>query len=119
VAGHPQLESQSVRPSEKERSPQIEEEEIQEEETVRARFRKLENEPTQEEIDEHNIDHANFRSWCPHCVKGKSTSFPHLREKEIKEKQVPKVSIDYAYMNDDKKQERGRRHRDANYNYER
>ena len=35
------------------------------EETIRATIRNLEKEPTQEDIDEHNIDHANYRSWCP------------------------------------------------------
>ena len=52
-----------------------------EEETIKANFRKLEEQPTQEEIDDHNIDHANFRSWCPHCVKGGSKSFPHRKNK--------------------------------------
>lgn len=25
--------------------------------------------PTQKEVDEHEIDHVPYRSWCPHCVK--------------------------------------------------
>ena len=29
--------------------------------------------PTQEEIDEHMIDHLPFRSWCEECVKGRGT----------------------------------------------
>ena len=28
--------------------------------------------PTQQERDEHELLHMPFRSWCPHCVAGKS-----------------------------------------------
>ena len=72
-------------------------------ETVRAKFRSISKEPTQDEINEHNIDHAQFRSWCPHCVKGKAIAFPHLRTR-IKQHDVPIISIDYAFMNDDGEQ---------------
>ena len=27
--------------------------------------------PTQAEVDEHMLTHVPFRSWCPHCVKGR------------------------------------------------
>ena len=30
------------------------------------------SQPTQQEVEEHNKTHLNFRNWCPHCVKGKS-----------------------------------------------
>ena len=65
------------------------------------KFRKLADEPTQEEIDEHNLNHANFREWCPHCIKGKAKSFPH-RKSISKAVDIPIISIDYAFMNDDK-----------------
>ena len=32
--------------------------------------------PTQSEIDEHNVDHLPYRSWCECCVKGKATGEP-------------------------------------------
>ena len=28
--------------------------------------------PTQEEIDEHNLSHINFRPWCEACVKARA-----------------------------------------------
>ena len=28
--------------------------------------------PTEREIEEHRIDHMPYRSWCPHCVKGRA-----------------------------------------------
>ena len=44
------------------------------EEAVRARARKTEAVPSQKEVEEHNLDHGVFRSWCPHCVKGRAES---------------------------------------------
>ena len=34
------------------------------EEAVRARARKTEPVPSQREVEEHNLDHGVFRSWC-------------------------------------------------------
>ena len=28
--------------------------------------------PTQAEIDEHNLTHMPYRSWCIHCVRGRA-----------------------------------------------
>ena len=42
--------------------PDSENDENESEETVATQFRGLEKEPTKEEIEEHNIDHSNFRS---------------------------------------------------------
>ena len=44
------------------------------EEAVRARARKTGAVPSEKEVEEHNLDHAAFRSWCPHCVKGGAES---------------------------------------------
>ena len=35
------------------------------EEAVRARARKTEMIPSQKELEERNLDHGVFRSWCP------------------------------------------------------
>ena len=67
------------------------------EEAQRAKFRSVESVPLQIEVDEHNIDHAVFRSWCPHCVKGKASSYGHPRNENDKG-DIPKVCIDYMYM---------------------
>ena len=71
------------------------------EEAIRSKFRRIDKEPTREEIDEHNLDHSRFRIWCPHCVKGRAKAYPHLPSKH-KDRDVPVISIDYAFMNDDK-----------------
>ena len=28
--------------------------------------------PSQEEVNAHNVSHLPYRSWCPHCVRGKA-----------------------------------------------
>ena len=52
-------------------------EEAEVEEAEAPKGRSAEVQPSKEEIEEHFIDHAVFRAWCPHCVKGKAVSFPH------------------------------------------
>ncbi len=42
------------------------------EEGVGARARNAEAIPSKKELEEHNLDHAVFRSRCPHCVKGRA-----------------------------------------------
>ena len=69
------------------------------EEGVKVKYRRTDEEPTAREVEEHNLDHATFRSWCPHCVKGKAVSYGH-RAVEDREIGVPRVSIDYMFMHD-------------------
>ncbi len=47
------------------------------EEAVRARARKTGAAPSEKEAEAHNLDHAVFRSWCLHCVKGRAESYGH------------------------------------------
>ena len=68
-------------------------------EGVRPTVRRAPDDPTQDEIDEHNIDHGVFRSWCPHCVRGRAVAYGH-KNKKTEQRLVPVVSIDYMYMTD-------------------
>ena len=52
--------------------------------------------PKAEEVEEHNVTHLPFRSWCPHCVKGKAKGKKHESSKEKSE--IAQVSIDYMFM---------------------
>ena len=54
--------------------------------------------PTAADIAEHNIAHANFRSWCPICVAAKGSSDPHFRQPEMTERTLSTVSADYCFM---------------------
>ncbi len=47
------------------------------EERAGARARKVEAVPNKKEVEEHNVDHVVFRSWCPDCVKGRAEVCGH------------------------------------------
>ena len=53
--------------------------------------------PTPREIEEHNVCHIPYRSWCPSCVSGKARDKPH-RSVEQDEKILPEVVFDYCFM---------------------
>jgi hypothetical protein len=57
--------------------------------------------PSNIEVEEHERTHVPFRSWCPHCVKGKAKSHPHWNKKEEEEYGIPTISWDYFYMKDE------------------
>ena len=54
--------------------------------------------PTQKEVDEHlATGHAQFRSWCKHCIAAKAHESPHYRAPaEQLPDAVPTLSIDYV-----------------------
>ena len=53
--------------------------------------------PTSKEKDDHNLTHANYRSWCPHCVKGRGKVTPHRRSEEGGRADVPQIVMDYCF----------------------
>ncbi len=42
------------------------------EEAVRTKASGMEVAPSMRKVEEPNIDHAVFRSWRPHCIKGRA-----------------------------------------------
>ena len=74
------------------------------EEAVRAMARRTEPVPSQREVEEHNLDHGVFRSWCPHCVKGRAESYGHVKKVQ-NEGDVPTIGIDYMYMHSEQEKE--------------
>ena len=54
--------------------------------------------PTPKEIEEHNVTHMPFRSWCPHCVAGKAQERPHRKQERQSEKQIPEIVFDYGFL---------------------
>ena len=48
-------------------------------------------------IDDHEVSHLPFRSWCSFCVRGRGQSMGHFRIDKGDE-QVPTVSIDYGFL---------------------
>ncbi len=65
------------------------------EETGSARARKTKAAPSEREVEEHNLDQAVFRSWRPHCVKGRAESCGHVKKAQD-EGGTPTVVVDYA-----------------------
>ena len=45
--------------------------------TLRPMFRKNENQPSSQEVQEHMKTHIPYRSWCAHCVRGRVRNDPH------------------------------------------
>ena len=73
----------------------------------------VESRPKQEEVDEHNVNHILFRSWCTHCVKGKANNQGHsISASGSHESEVPIVSIDYAFVNEDGEDRKIRKERE-------
>ena len=55
---------------------------IESDEAIKVKVQKDVSEPTQAEIEEHNVAHVPFRSWCPHCVKGKANGAQHRKTRQ-------------------------------------
>ena len=68
-------------------------------ESLTPRYMRDPGQPTQAEIDEHDILHLQYRSWCRWCVMGKGQSDHHTSSpKETEEITVPTISIDDFYL---------------------
>ena len=50
-------------------------------EGVAVKIQKLHELPSNEEVEAHNAAHVPYRSWCPHCVKGKAVASKHVKQK--------------------------------------
>ena len=75
------------------------EEEEGEEEARQPRGIRKPEEPSKKEIEEHQLTHWPYRSWCIHCQKGKATSLPHRTiGAEEGDDNVPLLASDYMYM---------------------
>ena len=60
--------------------------------------------PTKQEVEDHELTHCPPRIWCDHCVRGQSKDDQHRSiSKEMEESTVPRVSMDYCFLKEDKK----------------
>ncbi len=76
------------------------------EEETRTRARRTEATPRATEAEEHNLDRAVLRSWCPHWVKRKAESCGHEIDKD-KERRVPDFVLDYTHTHTANRREGG------------
>jgi hypothetical protein len=58
--------------------------------------------PTHEEWDNHVLmQHANYRSWCEHCVKTRGRERPHVRLDDSDERAPGAIACDFCCFTDD------------------
>ena len=71
----------------------------EEEEVRKVRSPIIPNTPSREEVRLHRLTHRPFRSWCPHCIRGKGRASPHLPSSQKgTESDVPKLVADYFFI---------------------
>jgi len=68
--------------------------------SLAAKLLKAPHQPTQREIDEHEVNHIPFRAWCSACVRGRAKSDAHhlIGDSEKQEATIPVISVDYGFM---------------------
>ena len=86
----------------------VEEQRVQEREGVvaqgeRARPLPQPRLPSRQEVQEHELTHIPYRSWCVHCVRGAGRSDAHCRrarQDEEEREHMTTWSFDYAFIVD-------------------
>eukprot|EP00973_Karenia_brevis_P002875 390207-Karenia_brevis.AAC.1 len=74
------------------------EEEVEEAKSAKAAI--TPKTPTPEEYRIHRLTHLPYRSWCPHCVRGKKRNPSHriLHKEKDGKRGIPVVSMDYTFI---------------------
>ena len=67
------------------------------EEDTEVRWPKVPVKPTQAMVDQHNINHLPFRSWCKYCVRVRGQSVGHYSVDHT-EDQIPTIEVDYGFL---------------------
>ena len=79
---------------EEEAQPQGESEEVREMQAPRIPVA-----PSREEVLQHRLTHRPYRSWCPHCVRGKCRADQHRQSgQKGEETEIPKLVSDYFFV---------------------
>ena len=69
------------------------------EEGRRPMFRKSENQPSSQEVQEHMKTHIPYPSWCAHCVRGRGRNDPHRSGGGRRgPSDHPRLAIDYGFL---------------------
>ena len=72
------------------------------EEMIRPRVAQDPGKPSRDEVAMHEATHVQYRSWCPHCVRGRGQSSPHIMKPEGSEDtRMPTVVMDYFFQGED------------------
>ena len=65
---------------------------------ARPRIARSPREPTSQERLVHEVTHIPMRTWCKHCMKGRSRDSRHVRLPDAQE--VPRVGMDYMRVSE-------------------
>ena len=82
----------------------------EEEDAVRPKMQRQPEQPTTTEVKEHELTHVPFRSWCAHCVRGRSINDKHQKKDKVEREQereadaTTTVAVDDAYLNTENKE---------------
>ena len=74
----------------------------EEDEKKKVRVVEEPREPTADEVQEHELHHANFEPWCKVCVEGQGKERAHRRQQEDPREHI--IYSDYMYFTKDGKQ---------------
>ena len=85
------------------RGERQDEEEVQDQEGDEGRAPKAARDPkqpTKVEVEEHNLTHVPFRTWCKFCIWGKACDRQHRRREDEGEAEnsVVRIHLDYFYI---------------------
>ena len=56
------------------------------------------SQPTEKMLEDHNVSHIPFRSWCVSCVRGRGKSCKHMAQGNHLDEAVPTISMDYGFF---------------------
>lgn len=69
-------------------------------ESVRVKIQRTPQAPTKEMIEAHRLTgHSVYRSWCPHCVRGRGHNSNHMAGSSTAGPgEYSKLSFDYGFL---------------------
>ena len=77
-------------------------ENIEESEGQAHRTARAPHTPSPKEVDEHELTHCPYRSWCDHCVRGQAKDDPHSTvSAEYGDSTVVRVAMDYCFFTEE------------------
>ena len=56
--------------------------------------------PSKAEVEEHELTHLPYRSWCRHCVRGRGKELPH--KKSLEDPTVHEFHFDWSFPGEEK-----------------
>ena len=68
--------------------------------------------PSKEDVARHRLTHRPYRSWCPHCIRGKGRADRHMQSNQKHDRSdIPKLASDYFFIGRRRAPDRAERER--------